>query len=234
MHKLIIGDSQAIFRAGIAKVLASEQDFGVVAQCSDLARMTLAIETHPSSVVVFTSSLRPNMVDLVRRVKAAGSRAVVIVEDGEAASSYTSYGVRGVVYRDTTGEGLVTCVRKVIKGMPCVQRSANVLTTRDNDSVGLRVRERLTPKEIKIVGLIAQGCKNKDIAERLGTTEQVIKNYLRSVYDKAGVSDRLELALFTIHHKALATAAAEAVKDISIPILFKTIDPDTVLRLQPA
>ena len=50
-----------------------------------------------------------------------------------------------------------------------------------------------------------------EIAQRLGTTEQVIKNYLRSVYDKTGVSDRLELALFTIHHKILAAAAAEAV-----------------------
>jgi FixJ family two-component response regulator len=67
---------------------------------------------------------------------------------------------------------------------------------------------------MKIVALIVQGCKNKEIAQRLGTTEQVIKNYLRSVYDKTGVSDRLELALFTIHHKILAAAAAEAVNGL--------------------
>jgi DNA-binding NarL/FixJ family response regulator len=70
------------------------------------------------------------------------------------------------------------------------------------------VRDRLTPKELKIVALIVQGCKNKEIAVRLNTTEQVIKNYLRSIYDKTGVSDRLELALFTIHHRMLAEAAA--------------------------
>jgi DNA-binding NarL/FixJ family response regulator len=69
--------------------------------------------------------------------------------------------------------------------------------------VGARVRDRLTPKEMKIVALIGQGCKNKEIALRLGTTEQVIKNYLRNVYDKTGVSDRLELALFSIHHRLL-------------------------------
>ena len=79
-----------------------------------------------------------------------------------------------------------------------------------SDSVGIRVRDRLTPKEMQIVALIVQGCKNKDIAEQLGTKEQVIKNYLRSIYDKSGVSDRLELALFTIHHRALAEAAAKA------------------------
>jgi DNA-binding NarL/FixJ family response regulator len=77
------------------------------------------------------------------------------------------------------------------------------------DMVGTRVRDRLTPKEMRIVALIVQGCKNREIAVRLKTTEQVIKNYLRSIYDKTGVGDRLELALFTIHHRVLAQAAAE-------------------------
>jgi len=74
--------------------------------------------------------------------------------------------------------------------------------------VGLRVSDRLTAKELRIVALIVQGYKNKEIASQLGTTEQVIKNYLRNVYDKIGVSDRLELALFTIHHRILNEAAA--------------------------
>jgi DNA-binding NarL/FixJ family response regulator len=79
----------------------------------------------------------------------------------------------------------------------------------EEDMVGTRVRDRLTPKEMRIVALIVQGCKNREIAVRLKTTEQVIKNYLRSIYDKTGVSDRLELALFTIHHRVLAAAAAD-------------------------
>jgi DNA-binding NarL/FixJ family response regulator len=61
---------------------------------------------------------------------------------------------------------------------------------------------------MKIVALLVEGLKNRDIADRLNTSEQVIKNRLRSVYDKTGVSDRLELALFTLHHRSLATAAA--------------------------
>ena len=63
---------------------------------------------------------------------------------------------------------------------------------------------------MQIVALIVQGCKNKDIASQLNTKEQVIKNYLRGIYDKTGVSDRLELALFTLHHRILADAAAKA------------------------
>ena len=78
---------------------------------------------------------------------------------------------------------------------------SNVTSILAQDAVGARVRDRLTPKEIQIVALIIQGCKNKHIATQLNTKEQVIKNYLRSIYDKTGVSDRLELALFTIHHR---------------------------------
>ena len=107
MNRLILADNQAIFRAGIAKVLASEEDFRVAAQCSDMARMVLAVDTYRSSIVVFASALRPDMVDFMNRVKTAGSRAVVIAENGESATSYTGQGVRGVVYRNTTGAALV-------------------------------------------------------------------------------------------------------------------------------
>jgi DNA-binding NarL/FixJ family response regulator len=92
-----------------------------------------------------------------------------------------------------------------------VQDTVESKETAENDLVGARVRDRLTAKELKIVALIVQGYKNKEIATQLGTTEQVIKNYLRNVYDKIGVSDRLELALFTIHHRILAEAAATSV-----------------------
>ena len=210
MNKIILGDNQAIFRAGIAKVLASEEDFRVAAQCGDLARMLLAVETYRASIVVFASALKPEMDDMMARIKTAGSRAIVIAENGESATTYTQLGVRGVVYRNTTGAALVDCVHKVIHGLTCVQRPVDAGQHEEEDFVGARVRDRLTPKEMKIVALIVQGCKNKEIAQRLGTTEQVIKNYLRSVYDKTGVSDRLELALFTIHHRILAAAAAEA------------------------
>ncbi len=115
----------------------------------------------------------------------------------------------GVLSRSVPGTVLVDCVRRVAQGQHFVQRF-NVTTMLAADSVGTRVRDRLTPKEMQIVALIVQGCKNKDIAMQLGTKEQVIKNYLRSIYDKTGVSDRLELALFTIHHRALAEAAAKA------------------------
>ncbi len=74
------------------------------------------------------------------------------------------------------------------------------------DHVGQQVVQRLTPKELQIVALVSEGAKNREIGLRLGTKEQVVKNYLRSIYDKIGVSDRLELALYTVHHRTLAEA----------------------------
>ena len=65
---------------------------------------------------------------------------------------------------------------------------------------GTRPKVQLTPKETLIVSCVTQGMKNKEIAIRVGTTEQVVKNYLRKVYDKLGVADRLELALYCLNH----------------------------------
>jgi DNA-binding NarL/FixJ family response regulator len=133
---------------------------------------------------------------------------IVLADTGETSNRFLGTGAQGVVYRNVTGPALVECVRKVAAGETWVQDLAVPTELTENDMVGLRVRDRLTAKELRIVALIVQGYKNKEIATQLGTTEQVIKNYLRNVYDKIGVSDRLELALFTIHHRILAEAAA--------------------------
>jgi DNA-binding NarL/FixJ family response regulator len=209
MNKIILADSQAIFRAGTAKVLATDEEMRIIAQCSDLERMNHAIATFPGSIVVFASSLRPDMTRLRMTLESVGSRGIVIAEHDDSASSFLQQGFRGVVYRSVTGPALVECVRRVSLGETWVPPHLMQADSPDEDMVGTRVRDRLTPKEMRIVALIVQGCKNREIATRLKTTEQVIKNYLRSIYDKTGVSDRLELALFTIHHRVLAQAAAE-------------------------
>jgi DNA-binding NarL/FixJ family response regulator len=210
VNKILLADNQELSRIGMAKILANEEDFHVAAQCADLERLLLSVDAYSSSIVVFASALRPEYQSLMAHVKAAGSRAVVIAENGEPAHSFIAHDIRGVVYRNTPGKDLVECLHRVIKGYWSIQRVGQAIGFYEEDSIGTRVRDRLTPKEIKVVALLVQGCKNKEIALRLGTTEQVVKNYLRSVYDKAGVSDRLELALFTTHNRILAAAAAEA------------------------
>jgi DNA-binding NarL/FixJ family response regulator len=209
MNKIILADSQAIFRAGTAKVLAMDEDLRIIAQCADLDRMHHAITTFPGSIVLFAASLRADLIQLRVMLEAAGSRGIVIAENNEAAGAYLQQGFRGVVFRGVSGSALIECVRRVAAGDMWLPPQLAQPDSPEEDLVGTRVRDRLTPKEMRIVALIVQGCKNREIATRLKTTEQVIKNYLRSIYDKTGVSDRLELALFTIHHRVLAQAAAE-------------------------
>jgi DNA-binding NarL/FixJ family response regulator len=209
MNRIILADNQAIFRAGAARVLALEDDMRIAAQCDDLPKLTNAIDSLRGSIVVVSSSLYPDMKGLLAHTQTVGSRLILVTENSEQVADEMALLLDGVLCRNVGGTDLVDCVRRVSRGQRFVQRT-NVTTMQAADSVGTRVRDRLTPKEMQIVALIVQGCKNKDIATQLGTKEQVIKNYLRAIYDKIGVSDRLELALFTIHHRVLAEAAAKA------------------------
>ena len=164
MNKVILADSQAIFRAGTAKVLAMDEDMRIIAQCTDLDRMMHAIATFPGSIVVFAASLRPDMARLRTLLEATGSRGIVIAENNETASAFLQQGFRGVVFRNVTGPALVECVRRVAAGDTWTPPQLMMPESPEEDLVGARVRDRLTPKEMRIVALIVQGCKNREIA----------------------------------------------------------------------
>lgn len=185
-----------------------EDDFRIIAQCPDSDRTYQAIDAFRGVVLIFAATLKTDLTLLIERTASAGSRSIVILENSDSPQPFLPAGIEGLVYRNVSGPALLDCARRVAGGERFQQQAAGSSELLEEDAVGARVRDRLTSKEMKIVALIVQGCKNKEIAIRLGTTEQVVKNYLRSIYDKTGVSDRLELALFTIHHKMLAEAAA--------------------------
>jgi hypothetical protein len=116
----------------------------------------------PGAVVLFASSLRPDMARLRLLLEGAGSRAIVIAENNESAGSYIHQGFRGVVFRNVSGTALVECVRRVAAGDTWAPPQLAVAETPEEDMVGTRVRDRLTPKEMRIVALIVQGCKNRE------------------------------------------------------------------------
>ena len=209
MIQVILADNQAIFRAGAARVLALEDNVSIVAQCEDAAHLENALDAHAGAILLVSASLQADAGGLIARAREAGSRVILVAENGAEVADALARSLDGIVFRSVSGPELIDCVRRVAAGQRSMQHS-NVTSILAQDAVGARVRDRLTPKEIQIVALITQGCKNKQIAIQLNTKEQVIKNYLRSIYDKTGVSDRLELALFTIHHRVLAEAAARA------------------------
>jgi DNA-binding NarL/FixJ family response regulator len=224
--RVIIADSEAIFRVGIRKVLAVEDDLRVVAQAETFAQTLSAVTKFPADVLLFESRISSNAPEAASEIlkRAPELKIVAITGDMEPDQTveYLRRGVRGIVTRSIGPDLLVRCVRKIADGetwldnrgvnwvIEAYRSQATLLTTP-------RSKNRLTDKEMLIVSCVAQGMRNKEIAHEVGTTEQVIKNYLRKVYDKLGVSDRLELALYCIHHRMMESqnAAAELAQDMS-------------------
>ena len=217
--RVIIADSQAIFRVGIRKVLAVEEDLRVVAQAETLAQVFSAVAKFPADVLLFESRISSNPLEAATELlkRAPDVKMIVITGDVDADQTveYLRRGVRGIVTRSIAPDLLVKCVRKVAEGETWLDnRGVNWMVEAYRSQATLltapRPKNRLSDKELLIVSCVAQGMRNKEIAQQVGTTEQVVKNYLRKVYDKLGVSDRLELALYCIHHRLMAKDSAAA------------------------
>ena len=204
----VLADNQAIFRAGAARVLSGEDDLRIVAQCDSAQRLMEIAGTTRGCVMLAARALVPDLAALSALAHSNNSRLVLLTEKGELLAPAEYNLIDGLLSRHTNSARLIDMVRRVGSGERLVTRP--ISSMRASDSVGLRVLERLSERELQIVGYIVRGCKNREIADEIGTKEQVVKNYLRTIYDKTGVSDRLELALFTLHHRALADAAAKA------------------------
>src|SRR5580704_5148499 len=207
--RVILADTQAIFRAGLRKVFALEDDIRVVGQAETLAQTQSAAAKFTADVLIFEAALTPNPVEAVTDLLRQNPRLRVVVvtpgADEELTLDLFRRGVHGILSREVEPDLLVECLRKVVAGETWLDPQGvrwvmEAYRNQTNRPAGSRLKVQLTPKETLIVSCVTQGMKNKEIALRVGTTEQVVKNYLRKVYDKLGVADRLELALYCLNH----------------------------------
>ena len=207
--RVIVADTQAIFRAGLRKIFALEDDIRVVGQAETLAQTQAAVAKFSADILIFESALTQNPVEsVVELMRQSPKLRVVVVTPGsdeELTLELFRRGVHGIVSREVEPELLVDCLHKVAAGEPWLDSQGvhwvmEAYRNQSNRPAGSRPKVQLTPKETLIVSCVTQGMKNKEIALRVGTTEQVVKNYLRKVYDKLGVADRLELALYCLNH----------------------------------
>jgi len=207
--RVILADTQAIFRAGLRKIFALEDDIRVVGQAETLPQTQSAVTKFSADVLIFESALAPNPVEAVTELlRQAPQLKIVVVTPGsdeQLTLDLFRRGAHGILSREVEPEILVDCLRKVAAGEPWLENQAihwvmDAFRGHNLRPSGARPKVQLTPKETLIVSCVTQGMKNKEIAVRVGTTEQVVKNYLRKVYDKLGVADRLELALYCLSH----------------------------------
>src|SRR5271165_1369938 len=211
--RIILADSEAIFRVGMAKIFAAESDLEVVAQTESLPQTFDVIATTAADVILFETGLSPTPAEAVSEIAqraVPGAKLVLVVpRAGEQETlDYLRRGGRGILTRAISPELLVRCVRKVAAGETWLDKQSvnwviEAYRTQALQGTGVPQQLRLSEKEMLIISGVTQGLKNKEIAREVGTTEQVVKNYLRKIYDKLQVLDRLELALYSMNHRLL-------------------------------
>ena len=212
--RVIVADSEPIFRVGVRKIVAVEDDIRIVAQVESSDAAVTAVGRFNADVILLACSLsewRPETVSSILAVAPAIKIVLVMTDPTEEETvELLRRGACGIVTRAIAPDLLVRCIRKVYAGETWLDsRGVNwvieAYRAQASQLTSPRSRLKLSPKEMQIIAGVTQGLRNKDIAQEVGTTEQVVKNYLRKVYDKLGVSDRLELALYCMHHRLLET-----------------------------
>jgi DNA-binding NarL/FixJ family response regulator len=210
--RVIVADSEPIFRVGVRRIFAVEDDIRIVAQVESAASALTAVGRYEADLILFECGLSDSPSETVSSLLAvAPALKIVLVmtePTEEATVEFLRRGVRGIVTRSVGPDLLIRCVRKVHEGETWLDsRGINwvieAYRAQASQLTSPRARLKLNPKELQIIAGVTQGLRNKDIAQEVGTTEQVVKNYLRKIYDKLGVSDRLELALYCMHHRLL-------------------------------
>ena len=204
-----MADREEVFRLGIRQLFSLEDDLRVVAQAANSEQaIGLAERFRPHLLLVqgeITAEPPGNFMDQVRRVSPL-SKVVITTSAsvGDTAARHLESGAANVIPRSAALSRFVKCVREAMKQQVLPLKAAPVTTVRTVEFLQkplVRPVDTLTLREKNVIACLMQGFPNREISQRLAIAEQTVKNHLRSIFDKVGVSDRLELVLYAIHHK---------------------------------
>ncbi|HWR54441.1 MAG TPA: response regulator transcription factor [Bryobacteraceae bacterium] len=211
--RIVIADDHPIFRDGLRKLLSLEEDFEVVGEAKDGNEVLDVVrQTEPDVLLLDLRMPSLDGLAVLQSLKAMTSQCKVIIltasEDKNEFVQAMKLGCSGIVLKQTATELLYKSIRKVFQGeiwldshttAAVMRQFASPARITPSDRKGRGERSPLSQREREIVALVAQGFKNKEIAEKIFISEQTVKNHLHNIFDKLGVSDRLELALYAIH-----------------------------------
>jgi DNA-binding NarL/FixJ family response regulator len=215
--RIVVADDHPIFRDGLCKLLALEDDFEVVAQAQDGRQVLEVLQQYEPDILLLDLKMPglDGLATLQRLQVAKGKTRVIVLTASDDKNEFVQamkLGTSGIVLKQTATELLIKSIRKVHAGEIWLDSHTTAAVIRQfvaNDeapppqqTAPPRERERspLSQREREIVALVAQGFKNKEMAEKMFISEQTVKNHLHNIFDKLGVSDRLELALYAIHN----------------------------------
>jgi DNA-binding NarL/FixJ family response regulator len=211
--RIFIVDDHPIVRDGLKRLLSLEDDFEIVGEAGDGWEVLEKVRDTDPDVLLLDLKM-PNLnglsvLEFLQRSRS--STRVIVFTASEAEDEFVQamrLGCRGILLKQTDPDLIVKSIRKVHAGEIWLgsQATAAVMnefsnglrSNHTNGVAGGRVCNPLSAREHEIVSLVAQGLKNKEVAARLFISEQTVKNHLHNIFDKLGVSDRLELALYEV------------------------------------
>jgi len=211
--RILIADDHPIFRDGLKRLLESERDFKVVGEaCDGVEAVKLVRQLKPEILLLDLAMPRRPGLEALREMNSgpASSSVRVILLTAAAEKDQIvealQLGARGVVLKDSATQILLKSIRAVMNGEYWVGREsvANLVqylrTLVDSSSHESRKkRYGLTPREFEVISAVVAGYANKEIAEYFKISEDTVKHHLSNIFDKVGVSTRLELALFAVN-----------------------------------
>jgi two-component system, NarL family, nitrate/nitrite response regulator NarL len=208
--RIVIADDHSIVREGLRLILSTDKEFEVIGQAANGEEaFDMALQLHPDILLLDVDMPRMTGLETLRNLSQNESpvKAIVLTAsiNNKQIVEALQLGARGVIRKETPPRVLLKCIHSVFEGQYWLGQNAFTDLIRGLQSLNVASPEQakfgLTAKELKVIEAVLEGDTNKAIAERLSISEQTVKNHLTNIFNKIGVSNRLELALFAAKHE---------------------------------
>ena len=208
--RIAVAADYAMFREGLRVLLEACKDFSVVGEASNAEEcLRLLAKLQPEMLLVDWRMPGLGGAGVLEQINRQSwpTRVIALVDaknHREVASAMRS-GARGIVQKQSASQELIKIIRRVYSGEVALDQSmsANAIDDfpRPAETAPPGQKSLLSDREREIVHHVAQGFRNREIAQKLFIAEQTVKNYVHDIFDKLGVSDRLELAMYAVNHQ---------------------------------
>ena len=216
--RILLADDHPVVRIGVRNMLKAEGTFDVVGEASDGDEaITQTLELLPDILLLDLYMPRLPGLEAMRAIMSGSPRVKILLLTSTITTQQIiealQIGARGIVLKDALVDHLTTAIRSVVGGDYWIggKRVVNLVGALHELMQQAAVPERktygLTPRELEVVGCIVEGCSNRDVAKQFAISEETVKRHLSNIFDKTGVSTRLELALFAIAHQLVLPQA---------------------------